>query len=91
MMSSDSTAKFPESSGRPVVYTAQQVAEILQVDVRTVQRLTSSGALPHRALAGQQRHARYTPDDIETFLSRQYRIGRGADVEIVPAPRRRRR
>ena len=48
------------------VFTAAQVAEVLQVSLRTVQRITASGALPHRVIG--ERTVRYTEADVKTYL-----------------------
>lgn len=69
-----------------VVLTAPQVALMLQVSLRTVQRLTASGSLPHRIIGN--RTVRYTIADIEDFLADSRRIRRDAQVVVVPPARR---
>ena len=50
----------------PIIYTAQQAAAVLQVSLRTIERLTATGELPCRRIG---RLVRYTPDDINHLIS----------------------
>lgn len=76
----------PAIPGTPVVLTAEQVAQVLQVSLRTVQRLTASGDLPHRKIG--DRAVRYTVADIDTYLLGAISVQPGAKVVVVPPPRR---
>jgi excisionase family DNA binding protein len=74
----------------PVIYTADDVAHLLQVSKRTVERATTAGVLPHRQTGVGIRCRRYTPADIEAYLGTQYRVGSGAGaVELVQPPKAR--
>ena len=75
----------PVVPGAPIVLTAEQVAQVLQVSLRSVRRLTASGALPHR-LVGKL--VRYTVADVDTYLYGAAAPQPGAKVVVVPAPRR---
>lgn len=50
--------------------TAEQIAEILQVSVKTVRRLTRAGHLPHYRLG---RCVRYRASELEGWLRRHRR------------------
>jgi excisionase family DNA binding protein len=56
----------------PNVYTAAQVADLLQISERTVRRHTCEGLMPcHRP----GRAVRYTPEDIHIYLQRIRDLG----------------
>ena len=73
---------------KPVVMTAAEVAKVLKVSTRQVERLTAEGLLPHRRLGTGTgaRHARYTLDDITEFLETARAVGRGASAPVVVPP-----
>lgn len=51
-----------------LLITTKQVSELLGVDVRTVHRLTDSGALPHEIkVPGQTGAYLFDPDVVERF------------------------
>ena len=76
----------PAIPGTPVVLTAEQVAQVLQVSLRTVQRLTASGALPHRTIG--ERAVRYMVADLEAYLAGAVAPRADALVVVVPPPKR---
>lgn len=59
-----------------VLLTAADVATVLGVSRRTVERATSDGLLPHRAIGTGTRCARYTHEDVRVYLDRVRREGR---------------
>lgn len=61
------------------LYSAAEVAEMLNVSKRTVERATSEGVLPHRALGAGSRSARYTRNDVAVYLESIQRVGRAAE------------
>ena len=65
---------------QPIIYTAQQVAEVLQVGLRTVERLTASGELPCRRIG---RLVRYTPDDIQALIASKEPAAKPAAVVVI--------
>ena len=82
----------------PLVYTAQEVADLLKINRDSVRLATVNGTLPHRNLGATSRSIRYTREDIEVFLGNQARVGVGRPdsrypsdrVEVMAAPIRRR-
>jgi len=60
----------------PALLSAAEVARILGVSRRTVERATSMGLMPHRAVGTGQRGARYTDEDVRVYLERVRREGR---------------
>lgn len=50
----------------PLVWTQAQVAEMLQVDVRTVRRATKSGELRPTYIG---RLPRYLPSDVQAYMA----------------------
>ncbi len=48
-------------------YTAEEVADMLHVSVRTLRRVTTVGTMPCRRIG---RAVRYTAADISTYLER---------------------
>lgn len=64
----------------PVVYTTDEVARILRVTPRTIQRLTAAGLLPHRqvGIGTGARGARYLPEDVRQYLETSRRVDRPA-------------
>ena len=80
-----------------LVYTAQEVADLLKINRDSVRLATVTGDLPHRQLGETTRSIRYTQADIDAFLEARSRRGgaaarRGegeAAVVRMPAPRQR--
>lgn len=55
--------------------SAAEVAALLGVSRRTVERATVAGVLPHRRIGGE-RSARYTLDDINEYVTTIRHVGR---------------
>ena len=62
-------------TNRMRLMSAAEVANLLGVSRRTVERATVAGVLPHRRIGGE-RSARYTIDDINDYVNAIRRVGR---------------
>lgn len=62
-------------TNRVRLMSAAEVADLLGVSRRTVERATIAGVLPHRRIGGE-RSARYTLEDINDYVNAIRRVGR---------------
>lgn len=62
-------------TNRVRLMSAAEVADLLGVSRRTVERATVAGVLPHRRIGGE-RSARYTLEDINDYVNAIRRVGR---------------
>ena len=56
----------------PITYTAEQVAAMLNLSRRTIERATSDGLIPYRKTGTGRTSRRYTREDINVYLERQH-------------------
>lgn len=81
----------PVDQATDLIFTAQEVADMLKISRATVRLATVNGDLPHRQFGDSVRSIRYTRDDISSFIEARARSGLGVipeeAVRRLPAPR----
>ena len=76
---------FSEGGTSLLLFTAQQVAERLQVSRDAVRAATMSGYLPYRAMGTSVQSIRYTEQDIQVWLEQCARVGAREPIPAAPA------
>lgn len=71
---------------KPPLMTSEDVAEYLKLEVTTVRRLVNRGELSAYRLGGEYR---FTQDDIDQYLKRQYAPAKGGLLERLGLGRRK--